>query len=48
MVYNDEAIEIYNASVDMHNEGERIRDYQNAVSYFLSNCYDAEIIYEDR
>lgn len=42
------AVEIYNSSVSKHNAGESIKDYQRAVEYFLSNCYQADIIYEDR
>ena len=42
------AVEIYNNAVSMHNEGNGIRDYQKAVAYFLSNCHEANIIYEDR
>ncbi len=42
------AIGIYNHAVSVHNEGSGLRDYQKAVSYFLSNCYEANIIYEDR
>ena len=42
------AVEIYNNAVSMHNEGNGIRDYQKAVAYFLSNCHEANIVYEDR
>lgn len=42
------AIEIYNHAVSVHNKGNSIHDYQRAVSYFLSNCYKANIVYEDR
>lgn len=42
------AIEIYNHSVSMHNDGNSVHDYQKAVSYFLSNCHKANIVYEDR
>ena len=42
------AIEIYNHAVSLHNEGNDIQDYQRAVSYFLSNCYEASIVYENR
>lgn len=42
------AIEIYNYTVSVHNEGSSIHDYQKAVSCFLSNCYEANIVYEDR
>lgn len=42
------AIETYNYAVDVHNEGSNIHDYQKAVSYFLSNCYEANIVYEER
>lgn len=41
------AIELYNSAVNMHNEGSGIRDYQKAVSYFLSRCHNADIVYED-
>lgn len=42
------AIEIYNNAVSVHNEGSNIHDYQKAVSCFLSNCHEANIVYEDR
>lgn len=42
------AIEIYSHSVNVHNEGSGIHDYQKAVSYFLKNCHEANIVYEDR
>lgn len=42
------AIETYNHAVGVHNEGCNIHDYQKAVSYFLSNCYEANIVYEER
>ena len=42
------AIEIYNHAVSVHNEGNNLHDYQKAVSYFLSKCHEANIIYEDR
>lgn len=42
------AIEIFNHAVSMHNVGSNINDYQKAVSYFLSNCHEANVIYEDR
>lgn len=42
------AIEIFNNAVSVHNKGSNINDYQKAVSYFLSNCQKANIIYEYR
>lgn len=42
------AIDIYNHAVSMHNEGSNIHDYQKAVSYFLANCHEANIVYENR
>ena len=42
------AIEIYNHSVSVHNKGNNLHDYQKAVFCFLSNCYEANIVYEDR
>lgn len=41
------AIEIYNYMVSVHNDGSNIHDYQKAVFYFLSNCNEANIVYED-
>lgn len=46
--HRQKAIEIYNHAVSLHNKGNDIHDYQKAVSYFLSNCDDAKIIYENR
>jgi hypothetical protein len=42
------AVELYNESVNRHNEGSRLQDYQKAVAYFLSNCKKANIVYDDR
>jgi hypothetical protein len=42
------AVGLYNESVNRHNEGSGLRDYQKAVEYFLSNCKMANIIYDDR
>ena len=42
------AIDIYNPAVSVHNDGRNIHDYQKAAFYFLSNCHEANIIYEDR
>lgn len=42
------AISIYNDAVSIHNAGSNIRDYQKASSFFLANCYEANIIYEER
>ncbi|MCM1537304.1 MAG: hypothetical protein NC254_02770 [bacterium] len=46
--HRKKAIEIYNRAISLHNKGNDIHDYQKAVSYFLSNCHDANIVYEDR
>lgn len=42
------AIEVYNYAVSVHNEGSSLNHYQKAVSYFLSNCHEANIVYEYR
>lgn len=42
------AVDIYNEAVSMHNEGSKVRDFQKAVSYFLSKCHEANIVYEER
>ncbi|RKI43564.1 hypothetical protein D7V86_06445 [bacterium D16-51] len=41
------AINIYNDVVTIHNAGSGLRDYQKAVSLFLSECHSANVIYED-
>ena len=41
------AVDLYNESVDMHNVGVKLKDYQKSVSLFLSNCHKAGIIYDD-
>jgi hypothetical protein len=42
------ALELYNESVNKHNDGKRLKDYQKAVAYFLSNCKKANIVYDNR
>ena len=32
----------------LHNERSNIYDYQKAVSHFLLNCHEADIVYKDR
>ena len=47
--YNrQKAVEIYNHAVSEYNEGSNIHDYQKAAFCFLSNCHEANIVYEDR
>lgn len=38
------AIDLFNHAVSAHNVGRNIHDYQKAVSYFLSNCHEANYI----
>lgn len=42
------AVSIYNDAVSIHNVGSGVRDYQKAASFFLTNCHNANIVYEER
>jgi hypothetical protein len=42
------AVDLYNHAVNIHNKGSGLDDYKKAAAYFLSNCYKANIVYEDR
>ena len=41
-------VELYNKAVNMHYQANVLKGYQKAAEFFLKNCYDANIIYEDR
>ena len=41
------AADIFNRAVSIHNVGEHVRDYQKAAAFFLANCHEANIVYED-
>lgn len=42
------ALDLYNEAVGIHNTSGDLKNLQNAADYFLKNCYDVGIIYEDR
>lgn len=42
------AISLFNEAVDKNNEAEKLKDLQNAADYFLKNCYNAGIGYDNR
>lgn len=42
------AISLYNEAVNLSNVASDLKGYQDAAKHFLSNCYDAGIIYENR
>lgn len=43
-----EAIKVFNEAVDIHKLSSDLRNAQRAASYFLNECYRANIVYEDR
>lgn len=43
-----ENIDQYNNAMNLHNEGNGIKDYQKTAAYFLSSYHEANIVYEDR
>lgn len=42
------AIALFNEAVDKNNKAEKLKDLQNAADYFLKNCYNAGIGYDNR
>lgn len=47
--YNfEKSIILLNEAIDLSNKAKNIKDLQKAAEYFLKNCYNAGINYEDR
>ena len=47
----EKAIRIFNDAVTLHNqakEKQRLKRTQKAADYFLKNCFEAGIVYDDR
>ncbi len=42
------AVELLNQTIQKYNESTDLKGYQEATRFFISNCYKAGIIYEDR
>lgn len=42
------AINFMNDVITMHNAADNVKGYEKAVQYFLSNCYNVGIIYENK
>ena len=41
-------VELLNQTIQKYNESTDLKGYQEATRFFISNCYKAGIIYEDR
>lgn len=47
--YNfQKAVSLFNEAVDRNNEAKKLKDLQEAADYFLKNCYNIGIEYENR
>jgi hypothetical protein len=44
----NEAVELFNGAVNLNNEAKNLKDLQNAADYFLNNCYQVGVDYDDR
>lgn len=44
----EKAIALFNEAVDKNNKAEKLKDLQNAASYFLKNSYNAGIDYDNQ
>lgn len=42
------AIALFNEAVDKNNKAEKLKDMQDAADYFLKNCYNVGIVYDNR
>jgi proteasome lid subunit RPN8/RPN11 len=42
------AVELINVAISMNNEARNLKDLQDAADYFLKNCYDVGIVYDNR
>lgn len=42
------AVNLFNQAVDKNNEAKNLKDLQNAADYFLKNCYNVGIDYDNR
>ena len=47
--YNfEKAVVLLNEAIDLNNKAKNIRDLQDAADYFLKNCYNVGLNYENR
>ena len=44
----EKAVILLNEAVDLNNKAKNIKDLQDAADYFLKNCYNVGINYENR
>lgn len=42
------SMELLNKTIQRYNEAHDLKEYQDATKYFISHCYEAGIIYENR
>lgn len=44
----EKAVMLLNKAVDLNNKANKLKDLQDAAYYFLKNCYNVGISYENR
>ena len=44
----EKAVVLLNEAIDLNNKAKNIKDLQEAADYFLKNCYNVDINYENR
>ena len=44
----EKAVVLLNEAIDLNNKAKNIRDLQEAADYFLKNCYNVGVNYENR
>lgn len=44
----EKAVVLLNEAIDLNNKAKNIKDLQEAADYFLKNCYNVGINYENR
>lgn len=44
----EKSVVLLNEAIDLNNKAKNIKDLQEAADYFLKNCYNVDINYENR
>lgn len=44
----EKAVDLLNEAIDLNNKAQKLKYLQDAADYFLKNCYNVGINYENR
>lgn len=44
----EKAVDLLNEAIDLNNKAQNLKDLQETADYFLKNCYNVGINYENR